>query len=46
MVTQVMNGIRILELATHIFALQRGLLELEKWADAEWFVLDSIVSQT
>lgn len=39
MITQVINSIRIQDLSIQMFALQRGLFELEVWADSEWFVL-------
>ncbi|CAF0802050.1 unnamed protein product [Rotaria sordida] len=35
MITQVMNATRIQDLSTQIFALQRGLVELETWAESE-----------
>ncbi|CAF4087837.1 unnamed protein product [Rotaria sp. Silwood2] len=35
MITQVINAIRIQDLSTQMFALQRGLAELETWADSE-----------
>jgi len=35
MITHVVNAIRIQDLSTQMFALQRGLLELETWADNE-----------
>lgn len=38
MITQVISTIRVQDFATHMFALQRGLVELETWADIEWFV--------
>ena len=37
MITQVINAIRVQDLSTQMFALQRGLFELETWADNEWF---------
>jgi hypothetical protein len=39
MITQAINAIRIQDLSTNMFALQRGLFELETWADNEWFVI-------
>ncbi len=39
MITQVINAIRIQDLSTQMFALQRGLFELETWTDSEWFVI-------
>lgn len=39
MTTQVINSIRVQDLPHQMFALQRGLIELETWADNEWFVL-------
>jgi hypothetical protein len=39
MITQVINAIRIQDLSTQMFALQRGLFELETWADNDWFVI-------
>jgi hypothetical protein len=38
MITQVINAIRVQDLSTQMFALQRGLVELETWTDSEWFV--------
>lgn len=38
MITQVINAIRLQDLSTQMFALQRGLAELETWADIEWYV--------
>ncbi|CAF3434359.1 unnamed protein product [Rotaria sp. Silwood1] len=35
MITQVINAIRIQDFSTQMFALQRGLVELETWADIE-----------
>jgi len=35
MITQVINAIRIQDLSTQMFSLQRGLVELETWADIE-----------
>ena len=39
MITQVINAIRIQDLPTQMFALQRGLCELETWANSEWYVI-------
>jgi hypothetical protein len=39
MITQVISAIRIQDLSAQMFALQRGLIELETWADNEWFVM-------
>jgi hypothetical protein len=39
MITQVINAIRIHDSSTQMFALQRGLLELEAWSDNDWFVI-------
>ena len=39
MITQVINSIRVQDLPHQMFALQRGLFELETWADNEWFVI-------
>ena len=39
MITQVINAIRVQDLPNQMFALQRGLIELETWADNEWSVL-------
>ena len=36
MISQVINAIRIQDLSTQMFGLQRGLSELETWADIEW----------
>lgn len=38
MITRVINTIRQQDLSTQMFALQRGLVELETWAESEWFV--------
>ena len=38
MITQVINAIRVQDLSAQMFSLQRGLIELETWADNEWFV--------
>jgi hypothetical protein len=38
MITQVINAIRIQDLSTHMLGLQRGLIELETWADNEWYI--------
>ncbi|CAF0822757.1 unnamed protein product [Adineta ricciae] len=35
MISQVLNAIRIQDLSTQMFGLQRGLTELETWADIE-----------
>ncbi|CAF3517790.1 unnamed protein product [Adineta steineri] len=35
MITQVINAIRMQDLSTQMFTLQRGLVELETWADIE-----------
>ncbi len=44
MITQVINAIRIQDLSTQMFSLQRGLVELETWADIEWFVITFFLS--
>lgn len=36
MITHVINAIRMQDLSTQMFALQRGLAELETWADTQW----------
>jgi hypothetical protein len=43
MITQVVNAIRIQDLPTQMYALQRGLFELETWANSEWYVIVSLL---
>ena len=37
MITQVMSGVRMQDFSTLILALQRGLTDLEVWADNSWY---------
>jgi hypothetical protein len=45
MITQVMNVIRIQDLSAQMFALQRGLSELEVWADSVRNQAQALINQ-
>ena len=39
MITEVINAIQEQDLSSRTFTLQHALIELETWADSEWFVV-------